>query len=204
VTADTFGSSYDTILAAYRGSCGVFSPVAGGCNDNTGGVQSQVSFPVLGGVTYYFMVSASSGNGGLLVFHLTFNSAVATTSSSTTSTSRPQLTLALNQALFHRGDTLLLTAVVSPGQTLRSVDAYVAIQLPDGSLFYMQEDGSFTPEPQPLLRNWTVASFNAVIFRSTFNGLELPGPYRWLASFTEPGTFTLIGEIAQAPFTFGP
>lgn len=127
-------------------------------------------------------------------------------SSTTTSTipSSPQLTLALNQALFHRGDTLVLTAVISPSQIPRSVDVYIALQLPDGTLFFMQADGSFTPEIRPVVRNWTVAPFNAVIFRYTFNGQEPVGPYRWLAAFTEPGTFTIVGEIAQAPFTFAP
>lgn len=68
----------------------------------------------------------------------------------------------------------------------------------------MQADGSFTPEMQPIMRDWTVASFNAEVFRFTFSGQELAGPYTWLATFTESGTSNIIGETAEAPCTFEP
>ncbi len=41
VTADTFGSSYDTILSAHAGACGSLGSIA--CNDDTGGLQSRIS-----------------------------------------------------------------------------------------------------------------------------------------------------------------
>lgn len=68
VTADTFGSNYDTVLSAYTGSCGTFTEVA--CNDDATGTQSQVSFDITAGTTYYFVVSAFSNDGGSLVFNL--------------------------------------------------------------------------------------------------------------------------------------
>jgi hypothetical protein len=68
VSADTFGSTYDTILSAYTGSPGTFVQVA--CNDDFGSYQSQVSFPVNAGTEYSFMISSFSGNGGALTFHL--------------------------------------------------------------------------------------------------------------------------------------
>lgn len=73
LSADTFGSDYDTILSTFTGSCGLFSGVPGGCNDDTGGLQSHVTLSVNVGTTYYFMVSAFSGEGGNLVFNLVFN-----------------------------------------------------------------------------------------------------------------------------------
>jgi len=52
--------------------------------------------------------------------------------------------------------------------------------------------------------NWTATSFNAAIFRYTFSGQELAGPYTWLAACTGLGTLNIIGETARTPFTFGP
>jgi hypothetical protein len=89
VTANTFGSSYDTILAAYVGSCGAFTPVANACNDDTAGQQSRVSFDATAGRTYYFLTTAYSNNGGSLVFQLTFQGAASTATPTATATLRP-------------------------------------------------------------------------------------------------------------------
>lgn len=68
ITAETFGSDYDTTLSAYTGTQGALTQVA--CNDDAGaGFQSQIRFPVSAGTTYYFMV-AGVGGGGNLVFAL--------------------------------------------------------------------------------------------------------------------------------------
>jgi hypothetical protein len=71
ITADTFTSSYDTILSVYTGACGVLTAVSGACNDDAGVPQSQVSFAATAGTTYYFLVTAYNNSGGALVFHLT-------------------------------------------------------------------------------------------------------------------------------------
>jgi len=76
IVADTQGSTYDTVLSVYTGSCGALSPVTGVCNDNTSylTVQSKVSFTAVAGRTYYFMISASYyGTGGTATFHLAFS-----------------------------------------------------------------------------------------------------------------------------------
>jgi len=72
VMADTFGSNYDTVLAAYTGTCGALSEIA--CDDDSGDdVQSQVSFAVTGGVPYLIEVMGyGTGGGGALDFTLTF------------------------------------------------------------------------------------------------------------------------------------
>ena len=68
LAADTFGSDYDTTLAAYAGTQGSLTELA--CNDDAGsGLQSQIVFPVVAGQTYYFM-AAGLGGGGSLAFHL--------------------------------------------------------------------------------------------------------------------------------------
>jgi len=89
LTANTFGSSYDTILAAYTGICGAFTAVPGACNDDASSVQSQVSFTANAGTTYYFLASAYSNNGGTLVFQLTFQGAGPTATPSPTFTAAP-------------------------------------------------------------------------------------------------------------------
>jgi hypothetical protein len=65
ITAETFGSDYDTTLSVYTGTQGSLTQIA--CNDDAGAsVQSQIRFPVAGGSTYYFMVAGT--DGGSLVF----------------------------------------------------------------------------------------------------------------------------------------
>ena len=67
VSADTFGSDYDTTLSAYTGSRGALNQIA--CNDDANSLQSMVTFGAIAGETYYFMVGAfASGPGGNLVF----------------------------------------------------------------------------------------------------------------------------------------
>lgn len=69
ITADTLGSSYDTVLSVYTGACATFTPV--GCNDDApAAVQSKISFAANGGTTYFFLVTAYNGDGGSLAFHL--------------------------------------------------------------------------------------------------------------------------------------
>jgi len=67
VGANTFGSDYDTTLSVYSGSPGALNLIV--CNDDVGGMQSQMVFDAAGGTTYYLMVGAfSSGPGGNLTF----------------------------------------------------------------------------------------------------------------------------------------
>jgi len=49
------GTSYDSKLFVYTGSCGVFTCVIG--NDDFCGLQSQVEFAALAGTTYYILVA---------------------------------------------------------------------------------------------------------------------------------------------------
>ena len=70
VTATTTGSSYDTTLSAYTGSPGSLTQIA--CNDDFGGLQSQITFTAPARQTIYVMVGAfASGPGGDLVLSIT-------------------------------------------------------------------------------------------------------------------------------------
>jgi hypothetical protein len=62
IGADTFGSTYDTVLSAWTGTQGNLSRVA--CNDDPVGWQSEIDFQATGGTTYYFMVASCCGDGG--------------------------------------------------------------------------------------------------------------------------------------------
>jgi hypothetical protein len=69
LTADTFGSDFDTVIAVWTGtSLGSLTPVD--CNDQFDGSQSEVSFPTSAGTTYLFQVGGYFGNSGTLIFHL--------------------------------------------------------------------------------------------------------------------------------------
>ncbi len=62
ITVDTFGSDYDTVLAAYP--LGSNTQLA--CNDDAGGGQSQISFPVSAGSVYELQVGGYGGVTGNL------------------------------------------------------------------------------------------------------------------------------------------
>ena len=114
----------------------------------------------------------------------------------------PRLGLSLNATSFRPGETLVLSATVTPGSTPVSVDAYVAVELPDRSLLFFQGNDRFTPVLQPIATGVTPAPVTGEIFRYPFTGAEPVGPYRWLAAFTATGTLQLLGDVVEVPFTF--
>jgi hypothetical protein len=62
ITASLCGSSYDTQINIYSGSCGSLGCVAG--NDEYCGSSSQVTFTSTIGVTYYILVNGYNGASG--------------------------------------------------------------------------------------------------------------------------------------------
>ena len=65
---DTFGSDFDTGLAIYTGSCDSMTEAT--CNDDTGGVTSQVILPTAAGATYFILAGGYASDAGNLVLHL--------------------------------------------------------------------------------------------------------------------------------------
>jgi hypothetical protein len=114
------------------------------------------------------------------------------------------LRLLVNDSSFAPGETLTLTVTIAPESTLMVVHFYVALQLPDQSLWFLHGDGTFTPEIRRYLSHWPVAPSRTELFRYTFTGAEPSGKYVWLAAFIEPETGMSVGSIAQAPFTLSP
>ena len=68
LVVDTFGSDFDTGLAVYTGSCDALTEVT--CNDDAGGVTSQVILPTAAGATYFILAGGYSSDAGNLVLHL--------------------------------------------------------------------------------------------------------------------------------------
>jgi hypothetical protein len=72
VVMDTFGSSYNTTLGAYTGTAvNALTTIA--FNNDTGGLQSQITFNAVAGTTYNLQVGGISGGpgSGSIVFHIT-------------------------------------------------------------------------------------------------------------------------------------
>jgi hypothetical protein len=66
VTVETCGANYDSMLQVFSGTCGALT--VEGCNDDSCGLQSQVTFTPVVGATYYVRVGgygAASGQGTL-------------------------------------------------------------------------------------------------------------------------------------------
>ncbi len=68
---DTSGSSFDTVLALYTGSCGAMTAVDGSDDDGSDG--SSLADIVSGGVTYYILAGGYAKATGNLVLHLAFS-----------------------------------------------------------------------------------------------------------------------------------
>jgi hypothetical protein len=56
------GSGYDTVAAAWSGTCGALAQLA--CNDDSCGLQSNISFAASSGTTYYISIGGFAGSQG--------------------------------------------------------------------------------------------------------------------------------------------
>jgi subtilisin family serine protease len=74
---DTFGSDYDTTLAAYTGSTLSGLSLVARNDDSGDGYQSQISFVATAGQRYQIQVDGYSGNAGAIVLNLTHDGPVA-------------------------------------------------------------------------------------------------------------------------------
>jgi lysophospholipase L1-like esterase len=114
------------------------------------------------------------------------------------------LRLRVNDTILAPGETLTLTVTALPPSTPLVVDLYIALQLPDQRVGFLQSDGRITSETLPYLQQWPVSAARAEVFHYTFTGAEPTGTYVWLAAFLDPGTGMLVGSVVQAPFTVNP
>ena len=122
----------------------------------------------------------------------------------TPSTMLPRVSLTPNKAFLRPGDRHALMVGVSPGTNPMEADIYIALQLPDGSLRFLREDGSLGDIATPRAIGWSGESGSFQAFNHIFTGDEPAGTYKWLAAFAEPGTLNFVGPIVSAPFSFAP
>ena len=76
IVVDTSGSNFDTVLAAFTGSCAALTPVAGACNDDASATtqQSHIEFAATAGTAYLVLVGTPPPNtGGTLKFTFSFH-----------------------------------------------------------------------------------------------------------------------------------
>ncbi len=70
-TATTCGGGFDTVVEAYDGGCGGCSAlVSSGCNDDSCGLQSSVTFATTAGGAYFIRVGGYAGNSGSFPLNL--------------------------------------------------------------------------------------------------------------------------------------
>ncbi len=91
----------------------------------------------------------------------------------------PVLSLQLNQSVYGVGETMTVTAKLSPGSPSEPVDAYVVVQLPTGQFLSLQLGGSIVPGIVPIARGIVPLAYEAALVSYTFSGIEPPGAYTW-------------------------
>ena len=116
----------------------------------------------------------------------------------------PKVTLQLNAASYHTGDTMTVVATVTPGGAPSPVDAYIMVQLTDGQFLSLQLNGPPVPGQVPIATNIVPAPVQQQVLQYTFTGAEPPGAYTWFAVFTVPGTMNFVSVLEQSPFVFAP
>ena len=86
---NTDGSSFDTLLAAYRGCCDFEDLTLVGCDNNSGtnGLTSSLHFPATNGVPHYFAVDGVNGIRGSVKLNYRLLIPMTLTNVSKTSTS---------------------------------------------------------------------------------------------------------------------
>ena len=94
---------------------------------------------------------------------------------------------------------MVLTATLTPGTAPALVDAYVVIQVPDGTRLSLQPVGA-VPGIAPFATGFTPPPFSGTIFSYQFTGAEPPGLYSWFAALTQAGTLNVVGSIDQDSF----
>jgi uncharacterized repeat protein (TIGR01451 family) len=182
-------SSQGTCAGSAPVTCAVGS-VAGGATATVTIVVRPTSLGTLGNTVTVTAVDVDS------------NPVNNSASASTEIGPRPPLDVQLNQVSFQPGDTLQLTAVLTPGAAALPplVDAYVVVRLPGGQLFSLTL-GGLVPGLAPIATNMPPGPVTVVLFSYVLTGAEPAGSYAFLTGLTPPGTLAVIGAIGEEDFT---
>jgi hypothetical protein len=131
----------------------------------------------------------------------------------------PTAAVSTDSSSYTTGNTqTLYVSLTNPGVEA-TVDVYIAVMLPDGSLLFVEYDintGSYSFYPgsvDPLTWTSCVTSFtlaqsydlsNFPLLQYTFMGNEPAGNYTWYIGLTGPGITDIIGDLGSAGFSFTP
>jgi hypothetical protein len=110
------------------------------------------------------------------------------------------LSVSLNGTSFTAGQTMAVTATLTPLTTPATADAYVVVQLPTGQLFSVQAGGTLVPGIVPIASGIVPVAYSATLAQYEFTGAEPQGTYSWYSVLTRPGTLTFIGPLQQTTF----
>jgi hypothetical protein len=106
----------------------------------------------------------------------------------------------VNGHTFRAGDTMTLTAVLTPDGRSDAVDAYIVVRLPGGGYLSLV-NGTLVPGLAPIVRGVVPVPYTGVVVSLRVPAGTPPGTYTWLSTLTVPGTLTLAAPLAETPFT---
>ncbi|MFN7337880.1 MAG: Ig-like domain-containing protein, partial [bacterium] len=167
MTVDTCGSSYDTMIAVFTGSCGSLTQVA--CNDDAGangpcpnGLMSYVSFTPTANTTY--MIRVSGYNGATGSFNVRASGGVGNSNTPPT----VAISAPTNGATFANGATITFTGSASDTQ-----------------------DGSLTSAIA-----WTSSVQGSIVTGGTFSRTLNAGAHTITATVTDSGGLTSTSSVS--------
>ncbi|MCD6327316.1 choice-of-anchor D domain-containing protein, partial [bacterium] len=135
----------------------------------------------------------------VLTRHLEGENLLASVPLVTTIDLRPELELSLNNTypIYDHGAMQVLSARLRNDGLTKTVDLYVALQAPDGTLAFGQD---LAPELAPFFDDYVLPRHADVCPMILFNNnLRAfgPGQYKWFVAVSDADSFNLISSIAQ-------
>jgi hypothetical protein len=100
----------------------------------------------------------------------------------------------LNQAAFAPGQTLVLTAALTPA-VATSVDAYIVIDVPGVGPLSLQLGPQVVAGTVPIGRGFVPFAYTGPVLQYMFTGSEPAGAYQVRAYLTHAGTANVIGSV---------
>ncbi len=135
---------------------------------------------------------------------VTMNAVRLVTAQFTSVPALPQpLTPSLNDGGFLPGQTMVLSVTLDPALAGPGpVDAYIVVDLPDGSTFSVLLGPTVVPGQVPIATGFAPIPFSGVVLAAALPGSLPEGTYTWRTFLTQSGTSTVIGAAGVATFTF--
>jgi hypothetical protein len=113
--------------------------------------------------------------------------------------SDPSMLVSMDRGAYAQSDTLDLMITYGRSSAAASADAYLLLQLPDGTFLFGPD---LSPTPQKHRNNFVVQDEIDTLRVKGLPVAGLPaGLYTWYWGLTRPGTLELIGGIGSRGFT---